>query len=189
MTGQAAAGVENLLKDLDRAAAGENLDRKTSAVSDCLSRLIVAGAISLPEKVCRPRPDCYARRFIHRNESLGYEVLAMIWGPGQGTPIHDHAGVWCVEAVYQGEIKVVRYDLIEERGGLFRLTPQAPIHAHLGMSGSLIPPSEYHTIKNLLQNETSITLHVYGLGMDHCHIFEPHGDNRYLRVRKELGYD
>ncbi len=27
----------------------------------------------------------------------------MTWGPGQGTPLHDHAGIWCVEGVVEGK--------------------------------------------------------------------------------------
>ena len=41
----------------------------------------------------------------------------MTWGPGQGTPLHDHAGMWCVEGVLEGRIEVARYDLLDERDG------------------------------------------------------------------------
>jgi hypothetical protein len=34
----------------------------------------------------------------------------------------------------------------------------------------------------------SVTLHVYGGEMDHCHVFEPSGDGSYRRVRKDLAY-
>ena len=35
----------------------------------------------------------------------------MTWGPGQGTPVHDHGGLWCVEGVVEGQIAVTRYDV------------------------------------------------------------------------------
>jgi len=38
------------------------------------------------------------------------------------------------------------------------------------------------------QEKPSVTLHVYGGEMDHCHVFEPQPDGSYLRLRKELCY-
>ena len=38
----------------------------------------------------------------------------MTWGPGQRTALHDHAGIWCVEGVMEGEMEVIRYELLEE---------------------------------------------------------------------------
>ena len=38
----------------------------------------------------------------------------MTWGPGQRTALHDHAGIWCVEGVVEGEMAVTRYELLEE---------------------------------------------------------------------------
>ncbi len=34
----------------------------------------------------------------------------------------------------------------------------------------------------------SVTLHVYGGEMDHCHVFEPAANGSYRRVRKDLAY-
>ena len=53
----------------------------------------------------------------------------MTWGPGQGTPLHDHAGIWCVECVVEGEMEVRQYDLVEENAGSFRFVPQPSIEA------------------------------------------------------------
>ena len=47
-------------------------------------------------------------------------MVAMTWGPGQGTPIHDHAGIWCVEGVIQGEMTVTSYQVQEQKGDLYR---------------------------------------------------------------------
>ena len=46
----------------------------------------------------------YARRLIHRDPR--FTIVAMVWAPGQATPIHDHSGVWCVEGVYNGWCRV-----------------------------------------------------------------------------------
>ena len=36
--------------------------------------------------------------------------------PGQGTPIHDHGGLWCVECVLQGRIEVRAYRPTDAEG-------------------------------------------------------------------------
>jgi hypothetical protein len=63
------------------------------------------------------------------------------------------------------------------------------VHAAAGAAGALIPPFEHHVLANALPDKPSLTLHVYGGEMDHCHIFEPAGDGFYRRRMKSLSYD
>ena len=79
---------------------------------------------------------------------LGYSVVAMTWGPGQGTPIHDHCGLWCVEGVWDGQLEITQYELLERDGERFRFRAAGGMQAGPGSAGSLIPPHEYHTIRN-----------------------------------------
>ena len=74
------------------------------------------GGLELPPAFRQPRPDTYARRLLHRDPDGRYTAVVMTWGPGQGTPLHDHAGIWCVECVVDGEMEVRQYDLVEQRG-------------------------------------------------------------------------
>jgi len=111
----------------------------------------------------------------------------MAWGPGQSTPIHDHAGIWCVEGVFRGTIDVTRYDLMELDGRKARLAPSEVIHAGLGQCGALIPPVEYHRIANPT-TEAAVSIHVYGGRMHSCRIFHPSGDDTYDVEVKPLDY-
>ena len=111
----------------------------------------------------------------------------MTWGPGQRTPLHDHAGIWCVEGVVQGRMDVTQYDLVETAGTAYRFEAKGCVHAAVGSAGCLIPPFEYHVLANAL-DEPSITLHVYGGEMTSCHVFEPAGSGRYVRCERALGY-
>jgi predicted metal-dependent enzyme (double-stranded beta helix superfamily) len=114
-------------------------------------------------------------------------MVVMTWGPGQGTALHDHAGIWCVECVLDGHMEVAQYDLLSERDGAYRFTERSRVVAGRGSAGCLIPPFEYHTLGNAAP-DASVTLHVYGGEMDHCHVFEPAADGSYRRVRKDLCY-
>ncbi|HVC19178.1 MAG TPA: cysteine dioxygenase family protein [Vicinamibacterales bacterium] len=160
----------------------------TARVKAGLEQLIQRGAVPLPGRFRQPRPDGYARRLLHRDPAGRYTVVVMTWGAGQGTPLHDHAGIWCVEGVVQGCMTVRQFDLVGDEGGACRFVEKGAVAAAVGSAGCLIPPFEYHTLANARSEETSVTLHVYGGEMDHCHIFAPRPDGSYERQRRALSY-
>jgi predicted metal-dependent enzyme (double-stranded beta helix superfamily) len=112
----------------------------------------------------------------------------MTWGPQQGTSIHDHAGLWCVEGVFKGSIEVQQYELTAREGDRFRFEPRGSFHAGIGSTGCLIPPHEYHTIRNA-SSRPAVSVHVYGGDMTRCSVFEPEGEGWYMRREKTLGMD
>lgn len=191
-------GIAELIRQLDRAVELGDIHRTTAAVKRSLSDLIRAGQIELPPHFFVPLPHTYARRLLHRDDERGYNAIVMTWGPGQGTALHDHGGIWCVEGVVAGEMSVVQYELADPaeppaadapatapEGG-FRFAPRGRVHALAGASGALIPPFEYHTLTNALPDRVSVTLHVYGGEMSFCHVFEPLADGAFRRVAKQL---
>lgn len=183
-------GCEQLVRALDQAvSAGGAVAEVTERVQHDLSRLILAGEIELPDELRRPVEGHYARRLVHRSPDRGYVVVAMIWGPDQGTPLHDHAGTWCVEGVFEGEIEVTRFDLVETSGDRCRFERHETVTTGVGCAGSLIPPYEYHSLANG-RSETSVTLHVYGGEMTACTAFEPLEEaGWYNRRQRQLSYD
>ena len=180
-------GLNTLLARIDAAVQLGNADAITDRVKQELQDAIRAHAVTLPERFCRVRPEGYARRLLHRSDNLGYTAVVMTWGPGQGTPLHDHAGIWCVEGVVSGQMDVTQFDLVEESAGGCRFEARGCVHASVGSAGCLIPPFEYHTLANALETP-SITLHVYGGEMTSCHVFEPAGGGRYVRRERPLTY-
>ena len=172
---------------LDAVIHHESPARVPELVKAILIDSMQHGALDLPASLTTPRPDSYARRLLHRDPSGLYTMVVMTWGPGQKTALHDHAGIWCVECVVDGNMEVAQYDLMSETDGAFRFEQRNHVVAGRGSAGCLIPPFEYHTLGNAAETP-SVTLHVYGGEMDHCHIFEPAGDGSYRRVRRELSY-
>lgn len=166
-------GKQLLVQRLDEALDGDCARVITDRVRRCLCELMDQRALHLPDCVYECADDHYARRLIHRDADRGYTVLAMTWGPGQGTPVHDHAGMWCVEAVWNGQIEVVQYELMEHAGDRFRLEPRTTMRAGVGSAGSLIPPHEYHTIANPARDEVAVTIHIYSGEMERCCVFRP----------------
>lgn len=84
---------------------------------------------------------------------------------------------------------MTQYELLESEGERCFFEPRTNVHAGLGSAGSLIPPFEYHTIRNASEEGTAITLHVYGQEMRQCSIFEPTDDGWYHRESRSLSYD
>ena len=188
MTTQTVLGLAELVECLDSAVQRPSPAEITASVKAALERIAAAGTLELPAALTAPRPDRYARRLLHRSAEHGYTAILMTWGPGQGTPLHDHAGMWCVEGVLEGEIEVTQHDLLEQRDGLYRFRREATVTAGPGNAGALIPPFEYHTIANPSDAGKAVTLHIYAGEMTHCTAFEPRGDGLYERHERELRY-
>jgi predicted metal-dependent enzyme (double-stranded beta helix superfamily) len=185
----AVAPAPGLVDELDAAIRGRTCEELTAALRKTLCRLMREQRLALPAEVFQPNPDHYARREIHRSAELGYTVIAMTWGPGQGTPVHDHSGLWCVEGVVAGSLEIVQYELLERDGDTFRFEQRGTLDAGAGSAGSLIPPHEYHSIRNPSADHVAVSLHVYGGEMTCCSTFQPLGQDRYACCAKPLGLD
>jgi predicted metal-dependent enzyme (double-stranded beta helix superfamily) len=188
MTHASHPSFSDLKPRLDAAVTAPDIATIAAQVKAALQDTLRCNGLQLPAAFCQARPDSYARRLLHRDDHDRYTVVVMTWGPGQRTALHDHAGIWCVECVVDGEMEVTQYDLVSEAGGTYQFAPQTHVNAVRGSAGCLIPPFEYHTLGNARPDGASVTLHVYGGEMDHCHAFEPVADGGYRRVRKALAY-
>jgi predicted metal-dependent enzyme (double-stranded beta helix superfamily) len=183
-------GCRQLIAAIDDAIAQGSTPAITDSLRHSLCRLIRHDEIRLPDCVLETVAGHYARRELYRSDEHGYCVVAMTWGPGQGTPIHDHCGMWCVEGVWRGALDVVQYERLEDADGHCRFQPVGSVQAGPGSAGSLIPPHEYHTICNPSDRDIAVSLHVYSGNMTHCAIYRPlAGDAGYERCERQLGLD
>ena len=180
---------DDLIAAFDAAVRLQEPEAVTAALREELSERTRCEDFYLPDIVYQAKADCYARRLLHRSDELGYTVIAMTWSPGQGTPVHDHCGMWCVEGVCCGEVEVVKYELMEQAGDRYRFETRDRAMAGVGSAGRLIPPYEYHTIANLSPETTAISLHVYAGEMTGCNVFVPEDDGWFTREPHTLCCD
>jgi predicted metal-dependent enzyme (double-stranded beta helix superfamily) len=181
------ATVQSMIQLLDEAVEQQTTAGCCEAVKRVLEEIVASGKEFVSEEFLHPASDRYARRLLHRDPAGRYTVLVLVWGVGQGTSLHDHAGMWCVECVYRGSILVKSYSLDDEVGNRFRFTKERELVAGIGHAGTLIPPFDYHTIANADSDRSAVTLHVYGGEMTSCNAFLPEGD-LYRMETRELHY-
>lgn len=182
-------GKELFLQRMDAAINGDCPFEITTCLRKALVTCIADEAIRLPDEVFETLGDHYARRQIFHCPRKGFSVIAMTWGPGQGTLIHDHSGMWCVEGVWSGCIEVVSFEPREQQGDRYRFEEVGSIVAGSGSAGSLIPPHEYHTIRNPDLSKPAVSVHVYAGEMTECNMFEPLENGWYEKRCKSLQLD
>ncbi len=162
----------------------------TAAVKADLEAMLGGRALTLPEAFVQPRAEAYARRLLHRDPKGRYSAIVMTWGPGQGTAVHDHGGLWCVEGVVDGEIAVTQYLVQQDTDGYYRVTPIGSLLAGTGSAGCLIPPTDHHVLANARPARASVTLHIYGGDLDDCKVFLPATpDGRYAESTRMLSFN
>lgn len=183
--------VQDLIRMLDGAVEAPDDATRCARVADALRTAVGDGNAFLDPEILQPVEGHYGRRLVHSDPAGRYTVIAMIWGEGQGTPLHDHAGIWCVECVYQGKVRVVSFARQADRDsvrGIYDFRQEDDIVTGVGEAGALIPPYEYHRIENA-GGPTAVTIHVYGAEMEVCRVFEPLPEGGWRRVEKELAFD
>ena len=179
-------GCDKFIAAIDAAVTAGDEHAITAALRNSLCSLIRDQDVQLPDCVFNPITDHYARRELYRSPQHGYSVVAMTWGPGQGTPLHDHSGLWCVEGVWDGELEIVQYELLEREGERFRFRAGGGMHAGPGSAGSLIPPHEYHTIRNTSPDSVAVSLHIYKAEMACCSMCQPQDGEWFIRESAEM---
>jgi 3-mercaptopropionate dioxygenase len=189
-TDPACPGLADLIARLDRSVEAGTTEAITAAVKADLETLLGDRALALPPEFMAPRPDAYARRLLHRDPGGRYSAIVMTWGPGQGTAVHDHGGLWCVEGVVDGEIAVTQYLVQQDPDGYYRVRPIGSLLAGTGSAGCLIPPTDHHVLANARPTRASVTLHIYGGDLDDCKVFLPATpDGRYAETVKMLSFN
>lgn len=101
-------------------------------------------------------PDRYVQHVLHVEPDGGFSVVALVWLPGQETPVHDHVA-WCVTGVYEGVEREQRYEVRDDA----YLVPVGDVTNPRGAVCGFAPPGDIHRVRND-GDSIAISLHVYG---------------------------
>ena len=114
----------------------------------------------LPQEQRRANHERYARHLLHSDPTGLFSILAIVWAPGQHSPVHSHL-TWCSVSVLSGTLTESIYKLNGDKPALVCEEARAP--------GALTFDPADGTVIHRLANkgsENAISLHVYGVGAD-----------------------
>jgi 3-mercaptopropionate dioxygenase len=94
---------------------------------------------------------------LHTEPDGTFSIVALVWRPGQMTPIHDHV-TWCVFGVVQGTEYEELFTLDESNGCLVEAGKSAN---WVGDVSGFAPPGDIHRVRNV-GSRVAISIHVYG---------------------------
>lgn len=113
----------------------------------------------LPDAFTRPSKERYQQYLLHCDSRERFSVVSFVWGPGQGTPIHDHR-VWGLVGVLRGAERVEHFRRRHD-GALEQVGPVENLYE--GEVEAISPAKgDIHRVANGLVDAPSISIHVYG---------------------------
>lgn len=109
---------------------------------------------------CPCRAETYIRHLLHEDAEDGWAVAALVWRPGQMSPVHAH-NAWCAVGVHRGVLTETFYDLPAEDGAMPTVSGIA-LRRPGDISFGPACPDAIHRLANL-GTETAVSIHAYGL--------------------------
>jgi predicted metal-dependent enzyme (double-stranded beta helix superfamily) len=103
----------------------------------------------------RGDPAGYQTHLVHAEPDGSFSIAAMVWLPGQQTPVHDHVS-WCVTGVLQG----AEDEEIFALGAAF-LAEITRRRNPAGTVTGFAPPGDIHRVRNA-GDGIAVSMHVYG---------------------------
>jgi len=152
--------LRSLTRSLDALVAAEADASVVALRVGTLLRRALADPALLEPRHCEPADDTYRQHLVHVHPAGGYSIVALVWKPGQATPIHDHR-CWCVVGVWRGHERETTYALYGDDDDPYLVARGSAVAAP-GTVSVLVPPDEdVHLVENC-GSSLAISVHVYG---------------------------
>jgi 3-mercaptopropionate dioxygenase len=169
------------------AAAKAEIDRlpeladRVDAIAPLMQRLTQQAPEFLGPEHRQSDPAHYRRNAIYLCPDDTLSLYALVWLPGQWTPVHDH-GSWGVVGVVEGFLEERAYmcphgeicadtGIALKRGGVVLLNP--------GAVTSFVPnPDHIHMTGVATGRPTCVSLHLYGRNMSSFHMYDVEAGTR-----------
>lgn len=161
-----------------------------AAITPAMHNLLISDISFLKPEHYASDPAHYSRNAIYIADDDSVSLYALVWLPGQWTPIHDH-GTWGVVGILEGNLQernFVRTDTDAHthnninqgiqlaRGGSILLAP--------GSVTSFVPnPDHIHITGNADTKMRVVSLHLYGQAMSGFHVYDKdYGTRKWINV-------
>ncbi|MEZ5735583.1 MAG: cysteine dioxygenase [Novosphingobium sp.] len=134
----------------------------------------------LPDAMAVAQEGGYQQHLLYLDPVSRFSVVSFVWGPGQGTPIHDHC-TWGLIGVLRGLEMSQAYERLPS-GALVEVG--ALIEGRPGAVEAVSPEvGDIHRVWNGLEDTATISIHVYGgdIGSIDRHVFSLDGTVKPFR--------
>jgi predicted metal-dependent enzyme (double-stranded beta helix superfamily) len=113
----------------------------------------------LTDEQLEPDEIKYRQHILHVEPDGSFSIVALVWLPGQATPIHDHVS-WCVVGVHRGEEDETVYEIAGGEADPHLVATGRTV-SPAGTVIALVPPGDIHRVVNNGQS-LAVSLHIYG---------------------------
>ncbi|MES2099615.1 MAG: cysteine dioxygenase family protein [Pseudomonadota bacterium] len=154
-----------------------------AAIAPLMHALLAHAESFLAPQHLRADPDHYARNAIYVAPDHSLSLYALVWTPGQWTPVHDH-GSWGVVGVLRGMLEERSYLPKSVRTGAHDANvPESAAGIELQRGGviligagsvtSFVPnPDHIHLTGVGADRPQAVSLHLYGRNMNSFHLYD-----------------
>lgn len=155
------------------------------ALAPLMMELVDQAGTFLESQHYQSSPTGYSRNLVYAAPDASLSLYAIVWLPGQWTPVHDH-GSWGVVGVIEGvleERSYVRLSPEREAGEDIDLARGGTILLRQGSVTSFVPnPDHIHVTGVPADRPQAVSLHLYGRTMNDFNIYNVAARSRQ-RVR------
>ncbi len=162
------SGLHPLLAEYVHGVSGvldaENPGNTPNMVADLVPPLFEADDLLRPDQRTSDS-ESYQRHLLYAEPKGRFTLLALVWLPGQQTPVHGH-NAWCVVGVHEGAIGVTTFRRDNPHLADCRaLSTSGDFTAPAGtVSFVQADPEGIHRLSNT-SAKAAITLHTYGMNL------------------------
>jgi 3-mercaptopropionate dioxygenase len=121
------------------------------------------------------RADGYTRNLLFSEPDHSLSLYALVWLPGQWTPVHDH-GSWGVVGVVEGVLEeraYVRLSADDSCDEGIALAPGGIVLLPPGAVSTFVPnPDHIHVTGVPSERERVVSLHLYGRTMSDFNVYD-----------------
>ncbi|MEU8571552.1 cysteine dioxygenase family protein [Streptomyces pathocidini] len=136
----------------------------------------------------RPRGN-YTRLLLNSPQDA-YQLVLVFWGPGKGSPIHDHDETIGVVGALTGETKEIKYAVTRHEGEHVKLARSSEFTIAPGRVTPILPGDDQQL--HLMVNEEqhwAATVHVYLTSIHHYRQYEAAPGGAFQLAETPLWFD
>jgi len=121
----------------------------------------------------------YSRNLVHAGNGK-YNIMALCWGEGQQSSIHDHPTSHCFLKVIEGQMRETQYEWPEEGAEIREdeMKVKEVNDAKLNMTCYINDDIALHRVENPSHTDPAVSLHLYIPPYDECTIFDDRTSKR-----------